>query len=161
MATDTLELPLISNNHYNSDLNSSSGHKTSDVSFVVKSEDVISAKHTKIHGHTNLFRYIILFIVALSYAIYGFIQLNEATTNPLVRSYQDTTSNYPIPSSLACVNIDYDSSGNKRTYFEFGCSFGYHDKNLLFLENIKDNTLDQDCILVLPLSNQTLNNSNP
>eukprot|EP01084_Bolivina_argentea_P319914 554951_1 len=101
------------------------GHNTPTVTIIRASRDVVATKHDKIHFKANIFKYVVLLIVGVSYLVYGSIKYNNAKQHPLTKTYQDVTESYPLPTTLACV--DYNKTVNFSTTYLTVDSISYLD----------------------------------
>ena len=146
-----LELPLIEDhNQYEINQESLNSHSKRHDSLILI-QDEISAKHDKFHARANGLSYIILLTVGILYLIYGITKYKDSINHPLIKFSQDTTTSYPLPTTVACVeefesyfnidSIDYEDVHHNWTTME--CDYTDEPQQIGSLDNL------QTCLIIM------------
>ena len=96
--------------------------------------DNVSAKHDKIHYRATIVQYIVLFIVIVSYSIYGYYRYTNSRTHPLTKTYETNTGAYPLPESMRCVPLN-----STHTFFDI-------DQIIYWDTNLDQNNSTTNCV---------------
>ena len=109
-----MEMTLITNDHY--------GGSDKQNQMVVKMIKAETIKFDKIHCRANIFQNLVLFVVGVSYLLYGLVKWTNSTTSPLTKYHDESIESYPLPTTITCVDYKDDD-----VFFDVEY-FAYYDK---------------------------------